>query len=48
MALIEAASPSVARNNAEIERLFGQARMAELRSLLTQLEQTLGRGHGGE
>ena len=48
MALIEAAAPSVARNNAEIERLFGQARMAELRSLLVQLEQTLGLGQAGE
>ncbi len=48
MALIEGAAPSVARVNAEIERLYGGARMSELRSLLVQLEQTLGRGQADE
>ncbi len=42
MALIEAASPSAARTNAEIERLFGAERMGRLRGLLTELEEALG------
>lgn len=48
LVLIEAAAPSAARVNAEIEKLYGPTRMAELTSLLVQLEQTLGRGGPGE
>lgn len=44
MALIEAASPDAAEVNAEIERLYGLERMAELRRLLVELEDALGRG----
>ena len=44
MALIEAASPDAVRVNAEIERLYGAERMAELRRLLTELEEALGPG----
>ena len=42
MALIDAASPSAARTNAEIEELFGAERMTRLRGLLTELEEALG------
>ncbi len=42
MALIEAATPSANRTNAEIERLFGAERMGRLRGLLTELEEALG------
>jgi homoprotocatechuate degradation regulator HpaR len=42
MALIECASPDAAEVNAEIERLYGPERMAELRRLLVELEQALG------
>ena len=42
MALIEAATPSATRTNAEIERLFGAERMGRLRDLLTELEEALG------
>ncbi len=42
MALIEAASPSAARTNAEIEQLFGAERMGKLRGLLSELEEALG------
>ena len=43
MALIEAASPDVARVSAEMEQLYGSDRMAELRRLLLELELALGR-----
>ena len=42
LALIEAASPDAARVNAEIESLFGEARIARLRALLAELEEALG------
>ena len=48
VALIEAALPTVTKANAEIEKLYGSARMTELRSLLVQLEQALGRGQGSD
>lgn len=42
MDLIEAAEPHAAKVNAEIEALFGTERMARLRALLTELEESLG------
>jgi len=44
LALIEAAMPSAAQVNAEIELLYGPERMAELRRLLIELEEALGFG----
>ncbi len=48
MALIEAASPGAAEVNAEIERLYGADRMAELRAMLRELEEALGHGQPDE
>jgi homoprotocatechuate degradation regulator HpaR len=42
MQLIDAATPHANGVNAEIEQLFGSKRMAELRRLLAELEQSLG------
>lgn len=42
MALIEAIAPEAARVSGEIEALYGPERMARLRVLLEELEQTLG------
>ncbi len=44
LAIIEAANPETAMVSAEIERLFGSARMARLVGLLEELEQALGPG----
>jgi homoprotocatechuate degradation regulator HpaR len=41
-ALIHAAQPATAATNAEIERLYGAERMAELLRLLLELEDALG------
>lgn len=48
MVLIEAASPDAAGVNAEIERLYGAERMAELRRLLLELEESLGPAQADE
>jgi homoprotocatechuate degradation regulator HpaR len=42
MDLIQAALPHVARTNDEIEEAYGAARLAQLRRLLSELEQALG------
>ena len=48
LSLIEAAAPHTAQVNAEIERLYGPARMAELLKRLTELEEVLGHGEAAE
>lgn len=48
MALIDAATPATTKVNAEIDRLFGAERMQTLKTLLAELEQTLGQGPAGE
>ena len=48
VALIDAATPETTKVSADIERLYGLERMEQLKTLLAELEQALGRGEPGE